>query len=152
MRYCNRSPCRICTSCNMPPSPVCLQYFFHVMSSPEETKRKANIDFKVTLATFSALFSLSYSHLTLSTFPLMLHKPWTLNYSSCYFNDPLGLAQRITVEWLPNLPSSHHHLLIVPLLSMCSWAKNNWPPVVIWSPGETWVGYPSPVMQDVRSA
>lgn len=122
------------------PSPVCLQYFLHVMSSQEETKTKADT---VSTSCYNFLFP---SHLTPNTFSLTLHKPWTLNYSSCYFNDPLGLAQRITEEWLPNLPSFHHHLLIVFLLSVCSWAKNNWPPAVIWA------GYPSLVMQDVRWA
>lgn len=143
MSYCNRSPCRICTSCNLPPPPSA--YSISFMSCQVKRKQRRRLtQFQRHVTTFFS--PLPYSHLTLSTFSLTLHKPWTLNYSSCYFNDPLGLAQRITEEWLPNLPSFHHHLLIVFLLSVCSWAKNNWPPAVIWA------GYPSLVMQDVRWA
>lgn len=134
MRYSNQSPYRICPSCNTSPLlPACGISFLTCQVKGKQSRR---------------LTQSSKSHFLLSRFP-----PTTLNLQfalshSCYtnpvlklqllFNDPLSFAQSITEDWLPYIPTSHRHL-VVPPLSMCFWAKNNRPPVVILSPGETWI-------------
>lgn len=153
MRYSNQSPYRICPSCNMSTLPLPTVFLScHVKSRGNTVEGWQSLQSHFP---FSPLFSPSYSHLTVCTFSLMLHKPWILIYSSCYFNDPFDFAQRIAEEWLPDIPSSHRHLLIVSLLSMCSQAKNNCPHGHFVTGGNMgWLSQPcyARAHPDVRSA
>lgn len=81
---------------------------------------------------------------SLFTFSLVLHRPSILSYSSWFINDPLGFAYRVSLERLPNMYSTNHHLLTASLLSLCATAKNKWPSVAIWSPRETRVSLSQP--------
>lgn len=130
MRYCNQSPCARyapVVTCPLPHLPA----LFSSCQVKREEKRRLTQSSKSHMQLSLLFFSLLSSHLTLSTFSLMLHKRWILNYSPCYSNDPLGLTQRITKNCQTFLLLTIISWYIVSLLSMCSWAKNNWPPVVI---------------------